>query len=382
LGSDDSIRARFGDLPVPQFEPVATVAPPLNKCCVAIVTTAGLQPSGKPWRPPDSSFEVLERGDRRVQMRQASPNFDRVGIAIDLNVVYPADRLAELESDGTIGSVAPHHVSFNGAQHDLSTMILDSAPTAAQFLLDEGVDVVLLTPVCAGCTRTVSVLAHVFEKAGLATVAISSIRGQAESGRAPRALHCEFPIGRPLGRPGDADFQTDVLRTALALLGRVDVPVLVDYPVVIEDESNEIAACPLPLPHDPTTPAPIAEARGLRNAYERNLGSTGRTVMGQIGGADEVEHLLGIFVRLASGETLSDVGWDSAVLHAAGQDVRAYYEEAAIQLADSTGARQIESWFYRTTATGSLLREVQRRLREASADRDTWYYLLPSTQAI
>ena len=48
-----------------------------------------------------------------------------------------------------IGSVASRHISFMGAQpdHNLSTMRLDTGPAAAKILRDDGVDVVLLTPV-------------------------------------------------------------------------------------------------------------------------------------------------------------------------------------------------------------------------------------------
>ena len=45
-------------------------------------------------------------------------------------------------------------------------------------------------------------LAHVFEAAGLATVVLSTIRPVAEKMAPPRALHCEFPLGRPLGNHG------------------------------------------------------------------------------------------------------------------------------------------------------------------------------------
>ena len=34
-----------------------------------------------------------------------------------------------------------------GAQEDLSTILLDTGPAAARFLLEQGTDVVLLTPV-------------------------------------------------------------------------------------------------------------------------------------------------------------------------------------------------------------------------------------------
>ncbi|MFQ5555926.1 MAG: hypothetical protein ACE5GB_00190 [Acidimicrobiales bacterium] len=230
------------------------------------------------------------------------------------------------------------------------------------------------------CTRTVGTLAHVFEAAGLATVGISLVRGQAESVGAPRLLPCEFPLGRPLGRPDDAARQRDVISKALELLGRLDVPVIEDYPLVIEDQSDEPATCPLPARFDPDLPAALDEARGIRGAYERSVAAHGRTLVGRRAGADGIEGLLTTFIELAGGASLDDVGWSAEDLWAAAQDVRAYYEEAGLELADVTGARRIESWFYGTTATGALLRDVRRRLRDAGVDRNVWYYLMPGTQ--
>ena len=37
----------------------------------------------------------------------------------------------------------------------------------------------------------------------------------------PRALHCEYPLGRPLGRPGEPEFQHDVLARAFLAAPRV-----------------------------------------------------------------------------------------------------------------------------------------------------------------
>ena len=53
-----------------------------------------------------------------------------------------------MAAEGRIGSVAPQHIAFLGAQGEsLTTMIMDTGPAAAKVLKDEGVDVVLLTPV-------------------------------------------------------------------------------------------------------------------------------------------------------------------------------------------------------------------------------------------
>jgi D-proline reductase (dithiol) PrdB len=69
-------------------------------------------------------------------------------VQIDLNVVYPIDRLQELAARGVIGGVAPRHISFAGNQpDDVATIRLDSGPAAAAALRLDGVDVVILTPV-------------------------------------------------------------------------------------------------------------------------------------------------------------------------------------------------------------------------------------------
>ena len=226
-------------------------------------------------------------------------------------------------------------------------------------------------------------LARVFEAAGMATVGISLVRRQAENIKAPRFLHCEFPLGRPLGRPGDTAFQTGVIRRAFALLDRVDVPVIEDHPDVIDDEADEAASCTLPPRLDPTLHPAIDEAIALRPAYNRHLAAPGgRTSMGGIGGPDQIADLIGRMMRIVEGASLADVGFDGDTVRAAGQDIRAYYEEAALALAEHVpAARQVETWIYRSTETGAVIRAAAGALRAAGVDQPVWYYLLPANQA-
>jgi D-proline reductase (dithiol) PrdB len=148
---DALIRAAVGDIPCPSLDTTPVMLDkPLAECRVAIVTTAGLKPNGEIelWNP-NPAFSVLPGDARDLQLSHFSPNFDRAGIIQDLDVVYPVDRLHELAADGVIGSVNHRHLSFMGAQIDatFSAIIHDTGPAAAQILLDDGVDVVLLTPV-------------------------------------------------------------------------------------------------------------------------------------------------------------------------------------------------------------------------------------------
>ncbi len=144
------MRAAVDGIPVPDLgEAAFTVPPALADATVAIITTAALHLADSDgFSAGDQSFRMLahDRGD--LVLGHISPNFDRSGFASDLNVVYPRDRLDELVARGTIGSVGPHHLSFLGAQDDtMETIRLDSGPAAARQLRDDGVDVVLLTPV-------------------------------------------------------------------------------------------------------------------------------------------------------------------------------------------------------------------------------------------
>ena len=226
-----------------------------------------------------------------------------------------------------------------------------------------------------------SALAHVFEQAGIATVGISSIRAQAVAAKAPRILHCEFPLGRPLGKPDDPTFQHRVLAAAFALLSRTDVPVLADFPDVITDAADTPLACTIPLRDDPALHPAVAEVLGLRAAYERRRSATGRTLCTRLGGPDRVRDFVEAFVRIAEGTPYDQAGIELADIGPAALDVRAYFEEAALALSDHVPqARQAESWLYRTTETGRVLRQARAAIAAADGPRAAWFPMVPVGQ--
>jgi D-proline reductase (dithiol) PrdB len=140
--TDRAIRERNNHIDVIDYGPTTpTVAPPLAQARVAIVTTAGLRPDGIGTWSEGQGFTVLAHASHHVTLR--------AGVAADLNVVYPIDRLDELAAQGRIGSVASRHLSFMGAQldHTFTTLRLDTGPAAAKLLIADEVDVVVLTPV-------------------------------------------------------------------------------------------------------------------------------------------------------------------------------------------------------------------------------------------
>ena len=70
------------------------------------------------------------------------------------------------------------------------------------------------------CYVSVGHVARIFEAQGIATVTIviDAFAHYAAAMRLPRSVITPFPMGRPLGPPGDADTQTAVLRAALELV--------------------------------------------------------------------------------------------------------------------------------------------------------------------
>jgi hypothetical protein len=224
------------------------------------------------------------------------------------------------------------------------------------------------------------VLAHALEANGLATVQLASVRSFVERALPPRALYCEFPLGRPLGKPGDAAFQRSVLKAAFALLERPAGPVLEDFPERIGEQTAAPLACAVPLRHDPGLPPAVDEALGLRAAYERQLARSGRTNVGHTVDADRIPEAVAAILRLAEGTAIADAALPGPPRMVA-LDLRAYYEEAALSLAPLVpGARQAESWFFRETETGRALIGAQAALRESRAPQRDWLFLVPTTQ--
>ena len=227
-----------------------------------------------------------------------------------------------------------------------------------------------------------STLAHVFEAAGLATVSLLAVRGVAEKMAPPRALYCDFPLGRPLGAPGDIALQLDVLTKAFALLNETEGPVLADYPVVIEFDDATPLACAIPPRYDASLHPAVDEAIALRSAYDRTLAQRGgATSVGRTTDADGIPALVDAFVKISAGAPWADAGLPGDPVSAA-HDLRSYYEEVSIALLDGSApaAGGAEAWFYQTTEAGKTLLSARRAMGEAKAPFAIWFYMARATR--
>ncbi len=72
---------------------------------------------------------------------------------------------------------------------------------------------------------------RIVEAAGISTVALSMVPALTAAAGAPRVAAIDFPFGRPLGQPGDAETQRAVLWAALEVLRDATGPgAVVDLP--------------------------------------------------------------------------------------------------------------------------------------------------------
>jgi hypothetical protein len=222
----------------------------------------------------------------------------------------------------------------------------------------------------------VSTLAHIFEAAGIATIALGSVRKQLESAAPPRGLLCNFPLGRPLGKPGDAAFQHRVLAHAFALL-QATQPVLEEFAEAIEQDADTLA-CPLPARSNADLPAAIDELRGLRPAYDRALAKHGnRAATGRVIGVDEIESAMQALIKVVAGTPWKQAGIPGIPSRVA-QDIRGYYETAALGLSDHIpSAWAGTNWFLDATQGGKLVLAARAAIRAAGEKRPIWFYMAP-----
>lgn len=220
-----------------------------------------------------------------------------------------------------------------------------------------------------------STLAHVLEAAGLVTVVLSANLSVVERMRPPRVLHCEFPLGRPLGTPGDVGFQRDVLERAFALVAATE-PVIEVHPDTIEADEAPLA-CALPPRYNPDLPPAVDEAQGLRAAYDRAVARRGVTSVGRTISADQIPEALRVLQLWAEGAEWKTTPLPHANPVGVCLDIRAYYEEAALELVDGPppGGRAAEEWFYESTEAGKVVLAARAAIKEQDAPFPVWFYM-------
>lgn len=205
-------------------------------------------------------------------------------------------------------------------------------------------------------------LGHYLEDSGIATASISLIRLHTEKIRPPRALWVPFELGRPLGVPGDPEFQTRVLQALLDLLRAESGPVLEDFPEDATSPASAEAAtwsCPVsfdrPAAEETLAVAVHREIRQLQPWHDLAVQRRGRSTFGTAGLT--IEAVADLLLGCLDGPPP-----DQAALKLASEDLKVFYfESAAAQPGNMTG-RAAADWFWGETQAAQLFVALRERL--------------------
>ncbi len=228
-------------------------------------------------------------------------------------------------------------------------------------------------------------LAHYFEDEGVPTVVVALLKEQAEKMRPPRALWVPFPLGRPFGAPDDTEQQRRVLRAALALLEAPSGPLLIDFDEADAPEGEDAAwVCPVSFASPAAVEDDIArrvsdEVTMLRPWYDLGVERRGRTTLGLAGTPiEESAAWLAAFTQgsalatpLPEESTADNLRWSA-------EDLKTFYYEAVTAQPGAASGARLESWFWKESAAGELLKTLRARcLADADeAIRDLGEFML------
>ncbi len=215
-----------------------------------------------------------------------------------------------------------------------------------------------------------SVLGHVFESAGLSTVAVALVREHAEKVKPPRALFVPFPFGHTLGRPDDPEYQHQIIAAAFELLKRPSGPVLTEF----ETEER-----PFELVQASAVANAMANGKGsaadevtaTRELYERWVADhQGRTLVGLSRIPQRrfrgTIRFLEEYAENGSAdmkERPPDVSIPQFLRYCV-DDLKAFYYEARMAQRPNATEQEIHTWFWGETATARLIKDVAKRMNE------------------
>ena len=217
-----------------------------------------------------------------------------------------------------------------------------------------------------------SVLARVFESAGLTTVAIALVREHAQRVRPPRALWVPFYFGYALGKPDDPHFQHQVLAALLATLDADAGPVLADFPEAAGPiglpQASEVAAASNANGNAAKPLDAAAEITALRAYYERWREQRGRTAVGITGIPQRrfrsIIRFLEAYAESDSAdmdERPADVSVPQFARYCA-DDLKAFCCEARMAQRPNDSETDLHCWFWAETAVGALIHRIAQRL--------------------
>lgn len=125
----------------------------LSHSRLALITTGGIHLKTQPPfdmqdRDGDPTFREIPADAAPEDLSISHNYYDNRDADSDINIIFPIDRVRQLAQFDEIGSVNRRHFSFMGhlTKRHLDSLANQSAPQVADLLVEDGVDIVLLTP--------------------------------------------------------------------------------------------------------------------------------------------------------------------------------------------------------------------------------------------
>jgi D-proline reductase (dithiol) PrdB len=119
---------------------------PISECNVVLVSTGGVHlHSDKPFNlNSDSTFRVIPKNAQAGDLAISHQAYDRTDAIKDINLVFPIERLRELEAERVIGRLAEDHYGFGLSGS--AAQLIPSMKEVARRISQSHVDLALLVP--------------------------------------------------------------------------------------------------------------------------------------------------------------------------------------------------------------------------------------------
>jgi hypothetical protein len=156
--SNSALGARFGrwvsrTISLPQLRrlvdagiPWTPLRKPLSECTVVLISTGGVHlRSDRPFNlNSDSTFRVIPKSVQAVDLAISHQAYDRTDALRDINLVFPIERVRELEAEHVIGRLAEDHYGFG--LMGSAARLMPSIKEVARRISKSGADLALLVP--------------------------------------------------------------------------------------------------------------------------------------------------------------------------------------------------------------------------------------------
>jgi D-proline reductase (dithiol) PrdB len=140
------LQLRLENLRTTKEIPWTPLRRPIAQATVAVVTTGGVHLCiDEPFNlKTDATFRAIPRNSSSADLCITHEHYDRRDALRDLNLIFPLERLLELEAAGIIGRVADVNYSFGFVQDPRD--LLAPGHQVGKLLAQAEVDLVILVP--------------------------------------------------------------------------------------------------------------------------------------------------------------------------------------------------------------------------------------------